>query len=112
MPLEKQSKTIAFDEYTYSLAKEWAVVLINGDISGLEEGEVEKLDKWLETIPSGGHWQIPEESHDDFKKDEVTGLLSDTFEMKYMVPQKETIIESKLKDTDLQEISPNQISLK
>ena len=38
---------------TYTLPVYWASYLINGDASGLEDGEQAEIDAWLASLPYG-----------------------------------------------------------
>ena len=42
-----------FETTTYSLPVYWASYLINGDTSGLEDGEQTEIDAWLAALPYG-----------------------------------------------------------
>jgi len=83
---------IKFEEYTFTLSSHWLPALINGDITGLQDGESEDLDAWLKTIPENGHWSIPsEDDESSFMRDEISNLMSDAYKMSYMVPTKKDI---------------------
>ena len=59
---------------TYTIASHFASAIENGDYSGLEEGEEEALEAFLDTLPRGYHtWQWSDDG-EEFATDEVTGL--------------------------------------
>jgi hypothetical protein len=62
---------------TYSLPVYWASYLINGDASGLEDGEQAEIDAWLASLPYG--WECVDVSEDsDFRRsNDATDLGGD-----------------------------------
>ena len=47
---------------TYTLPEYWASYLINGDASGLEDGEMEEIDGWFDNEQPGDCVDVGEES--------------------------------------------------
>jgi hypothetical protein len=59
---------------TYTIASHFASAIENGDYSGLEEGEEEALESFLDTLPRGFHtWQWSDDE-EEFATDAITGL--------------------------------------
>jgi hypothetical protein len=62
------------DYDTYTIASHFVTAIEYGDYSGLEEGEEEALEAFLDTLPRGFHtWQWSDNG-EEFATDEVTGL--------------------------------------
>lgn len=86
---------VPFAVQTYSVGA-WALsYLVNGDASGLEDGEQEQVDEWLQSNTQTWHdaddnkWVYSHESvktgsHDEFGRDEITGLRGPVYEVELL----------------------------
>ena len=75
-----------FDTVTVHLAEHWLPALINGDYSGLEDGEVAELEAWAAANPCD-HYSPGADL--GFTRDDVSGLLADCVEVDLMTAIKE-----------------------
>jgi hypothetical protein len=82
-------EALPLETIEYEIGQHWLSYLINGDATGLDEGEAEKFDAWLKdqehNLPdnSGFHWtdKIDDEGNpitNEFARCEFTGLMSAT----------------------------------
>lgn len=76
-----------FEQYDFQLGDWWASAIINGDYSGLSDGEEAELDAWLAANSIGeGHWDgFGEEDSLGFCRDDITGLGGDCYRVRRMV---------------------------
>ena len=86
---------IPFAVHTYSVGA-WALpYLVNGDSSGLEDGEQEQIDEWLQSSTQTwrdaddnkwvfSHESVQTESHDEFGVDAITGLRGSVYEVELL----------------------------
>jgi hypothetical protein len=59
---------------TYTIASHFVTAIEYGDYSGLEEGEEEALESFLDTLPRGFHtWELSDDE-EEFATDAITGL--------------------------------------
>lgn len=65
----------------YKIAVYFLTAIINGDTSGLEDGEEAMLDAFLQSV-GVGVWDC-DSSEPQFAQDEVTGLWGDCVEVKF-----------------------------
>lgn len=70
----QQGKQMEFQTIDYLVGEHFAVVLINGDESGLEASEEYSVTRFVEELPGAGHWSINFE--EEFARCEITGLMS------------------------------------
>ena len=64
---------------TYTLPVYWASYLINGDASGLEDGEAEEIDKWAEANGNPHFVEVSEDVH-FARRNDATSLGADVTE--------------------------------
>lgn len=64
---------------TVWIGKHFAVVIANGDYSGMEDDDIKLIDTWLENNPADVYsfYDADGDSQYDFCRCEVTGLMSD-----------------------------------
>lgn len=84
---------VTFTEVVYTIGA-WALpYLVNGDASGLEDGEQQTLDDWLDTATGSfidddgqrwvfAHEDVDTDSRDEFGYDEITRLRGDVYTVK------------------------------
>lgn len=46
--------------YTYTAPSHWACYLINGDCSGMDDGDIERCDAWLDWLKLGAPADVNE----------------------------------------------------
>jgi hypothetical protein len=64
------------DTYEYTVAEHWLPAIINGDYTGLTDGEEIELNNWLDANQeAGAHWDT--DGYISFDKDEIGGLMAD-----------------------------------
>lgn len=66
----------------YRIAAHFLPAIINGDTTGLEDGEEKELDEFLERV-GAGVWACDSDELLEFVQDEVTGLWADCFEVNF-----------------------------
>lgn len=71
----QQGKQMEFQTVDYLVGEHFAVVLINGDESGLEASDEYSVSRFVEDLPGAGHWSISAEES-EFARCEITGLMS------------------------------------
>ena len=62
------SKEVLFDTIEYKLPTEWISPIFNGDISGLDEDDIEKFESWMELHNEElgeGHWSLITDDEND-----------------------------------------------
>ena len=86
---------VPFAVRTYNVGA-WALsYLVNGDASGLEDGEQEQIDEWLQSNTQTWHdaddnkWvysheSVRAENYDEFKRDDITGLHGPVYEVELL----------------------------
>ena len=73
-----------FDEYTYTIGSHFIPTLINGDESGLEDHEIEDLERFLGSdLFSKGHWAVPDCQYPDFDRCDITGMQGDCVQISF-----------------------------
>ncbi len=94
-------KQVVFTEIVYTIGG-WALsYLVNGDASGLEDGEQTDIDSWLDTATAsftdddGQHWVFSHESVDtdsrnEFGYDEITNLRGEVYTVTMFFKQGES----------------------
>jgi hypothetical protein len=77
--------TMKFEQYKYTLAQCWIAPLVYGDLDGLDDSEIRRLQDFIDALPEGpGHWgDFSEDSH--FAHDEITGLFAECVDAVYLV---------------------------
>jgi len=70
-----------FDYYTYHLAGHYLPALINGDYSGMDDQESEQLDRWTDSLPVRGHFDVISEES-DFRLCDICELHADCYEVR------------------------------
>lgn len=65
---------------TKQIADFWLPALINGDITGLNDHEVEQLDQWVSALPDCCTFDCDNEG--GFCIDDISGLYALCFEVK------------------------------
>lgn len=73
-----------FETEIYSLPVYWASYLINGDGSGLEDGEQEEIDAWLASLPCGWNCVDVSEETDFRRSNDATDLGGDCADYTFM----------------------------
>ena len=68
----------------YRISSHYLSSLINGDDTGLEDGEDVEFDEWVRIMQDGrvGHWDCDPDS--DLARCDVTGLLSDCTNVRFI----------------------------
>ena len=61
-----------FDVVKYTLPMYWASYLINGDATGLEDGEQEQIDAWCKS--EGNPWFVDVGEHYFARRNDATNL--------------------------------------
>lgn len=61
----------------YDVCTHYLSAIINGDYSGLEDNDEKDLNEFLDRLPKGATIDIQADSHNEFTRDEVTGLHAD-----------------------------------
>lgn len=86
---------VPFAVNTHSVGA-WALpYLVNGDASGLEDGEQEQIDEWLQSKTQTwrdaddnewvySHESVKTERHDEFGRDDITGLHGPVYEVELL----------------------------
>jgi hypothetical protein len=89
------AKQFIFEEIKYTVGA-WALpYLVNGDASGLEDGEQEQIDEWLREATASwrdtddnlwvfAHESVDTDSHDEFARDDITGLHGSVYTVSMM----------------------------
>ena len=68
------------DTYEYTVAEYWLPAIIDGDYTGLTDGEEKKVNDWLDANQeAGAHWDT--DGHIRFDKDEISGLMADCVQL-------------------------------
>ena len=76
------------DYYTYTIAEHWVSAIENGDYSGLEDSEVERLEDFLDSLPHNAmSWDWSEEA--GFAEDEISGLMAQCVKGKLFITEEE-----------------------
>jgi hypothetical protein len=83
-----------FDYYTYQIGVHYLSAIINGDTSGLSDGENLELDLFLDNLPvNNGHWDIVNyDGEVYFKRCDVSGLFSECLEARLYFPLVEAAV--------------------
>ena len=68
---------------TVKIGTHWLSAIINGDESGLEDDEIEQLDKWLKKLPKNAVFDVIDDDS-DFAVDVVSGLRGDVVRVRIM----------------------------
>lgn len=71
----------------YIISKHYLPALINGDSSGLEDGDKIEFSGWLRSVQDfAGHWAVDSSEFDSvrFTKCAVSGLLDDCAVVKHV----------------------------
>lgn len=96
----KNTTQIPFEIHTYYVGA-WALpYLVNGDASGLEDGEQEQIDEWLQFMTETWHdaddnkWVFSHESvdmgsRDEFGVDDITGLRGPVYAVELLFRRSE-----------------------
>jgi hypothetical protein len=91
----KNTTQIPFEIHTYNVGA-WALpYLVNGDASGLEDGEQKQIDIWLQFMTETWHdaddnkWVFSHESvntdsYDEFGHDDITCLRGPVYEIELL----------------------------
>jgi hypothetical protein len=87
-----------WDHYEYRIAEHYLSALINGDVSGFEDGEQSQFEQWesqarADAITAGftvGHWTDVEDSGDDWGRCDVSGLFAMRCTVRLMVYRAES----------------------
>lgn len=86
---------IPFEIHAYSVGA-WALpYLVNGDASGLEDGEKEQINEWLETTSATwydaddnkwvySHESVDTNSYDEFGVDDITGEFGNVYRVELL----------------------------
>jgi len=94
-------KQVVFTEIVYTIGG-WALsYLVNGDASGLEDGEQTDIDSWLDTATAsftdddGQRWEFAHEdvdtdSRNEFGYDEITNLRGEVYTVTMFFKQGES----------------------
>ena len=73
-----------FDKYTYTIGDHFLPALINGDISGLTDHDIDDLERFLSSdVFLKGHWSVPDCQESDFARCDISGLLSTCVDMSF-----------------------------
>lgn len=76
-----------FDYYTYQIGGHYLTGLINGDYSGLEDQEAQQLDAFLDNLPvNNGHFDAMDLDNSSFSICEISGIYSETYEVRLYFP--------------------------
>ena len=79
-----------FETYTYTIGAHFLPAIINGDETGLEDGESRQLDAFLSCLPEGpGHWNCDDSDSFDFARCDVTDMMSAVIVCQYLIPVSE-----------------------
>ena len=78
-----------WDYYTFPIAEHFAPAMINGDYSGLSDGESDQLDEFLSSFGKG-HWDIGNDD-EDYRTCDVCGLYSKTVQMQFHFKQSDRV---------------------
>jgi hypothetical protein len=78
-----------FEQYEFRVENSFMPALINGDTSGLDEDDIDALDRFLAKMPKdrGSHWAVIEDDA-GFGPGAITRLGSDRSLVAFMVPKK------------------------
>lgn len=71
----------------YTISKRYLPALINGDSSGLEDGDKIEFSGWLRSVQDfAGHWAVDPSEFDSVRltECEVSGLLDDCATVKHV----------------------------
>ena len=72
--------------HTYTLPAYWASGLINGDISGMEDKEIEEMNKFLTDNNLPAPSSCSEESSFTWYNDAFSGIGCDCLEYHFLIP--------------------------
>lgn len=86
--IAQEGGTVKFDYVEKRIGSYFLPLLVNGDASGLEASEIEALTAFqLEVsrgrVPSSFHWTVVDDSHEDFTRCAVTGLMGECETVRY-----------------------------
>jgi hypothetical protein len=96
----KNTTQIPFEQIEYSVGA-WALpYLVNGDASGLEDGEQEQIDEWVSTVTQSwrdaddnlwlfAYVSVDTDSYDEFGVDDITGLRGPVYRVELLFRRSE-----------------------
>lgn len=92
-------KPLQWDSYDYRIAEHYLSALINGDMSGMDDAEIEEFDTWHDAALQNaraagftiGHWSDVDGSGEDWGRCDVTGLFAMRCTVRLMVYRREGV---------------------
>ena len=80
-----------FDYYTFNIGGHYLSAIINSDYSGLDDQEQQQTDAFLDNLPvNNGHFDAMDLDDPSFNTCEVSGLYSETYEIRLYFPIEES----------------------
>jgi hypothetical protein len=80
-----------FDYYTFNIGGHYLSAIFNSDYSGLDDQEEQQLDTFLDNLPvNNGHFDAIDLDNSAFSTCEVSGLYSETYEIRLYFPIQES----------------------
>lgn len=66
------------EQIQYNLPADWACAFINNDVSGMEDEDIQAMEKWLENNKESlgnGFWSVSEDEPDFYKYHDAHGYV-------------------------------------